>query len=62
MQFLTRNQLAERWQVSEMTLKRYEQKGIIKPCKIAERVVRYRLSDIETHEEQSTLDRSEVPA
>jgi len=54
---LSRTQLAERWQVSGMSLKRYETRGIIKPIKLAARVVRYRLAEIEAYEQEATLDR-----
>ena len=59
---ITRNQLADRWQVSPMSLKRYELRGIIRPLKLAPRVVRYSLESIEAYERESTLDRQEVTA
>jgi hypothetical protein len=43
---LTRRQLANRWQVSEMTLFRRERNGIIRPIRHG-RIVRFRLDDIE---------------
>jgi hypothetical protein len=60
--FITRPQLAVRWQVSGETIKRYERRGIVRPVKIAARMLRYRLSDIEALETSATLDRQEVPA
>jgi hypothetical protein len=60
--FITRNQLAERWACSTESLKRYERRGIIHPVKIAERMLRYRLAEIEALENESTLDREEVSA
>lgn len=60
--FITRHQLAERWQLSCESLKRYERRGILHPCKIAARMLRYRLSEIEALENESTLDREEVSA
>lgn len=60
--FITRSQLAERWQLSGESLKRYERRGILKPVKIAARMLRYRLADIEAIENEATLDREEVSA
>ena len=60
--FITRPQLAERWQVSCESCKRYERRGIIHPVKIAARMLRYRLDEIEALERDATLDRAEVTA
>jgi hypothetical protein len=60
--FITRPQLAERWQVSCESCKRYERRGIIRPVKIAARMLRYRLDEIEALEREATLDRKEVTA
>jgi hypothetical protein len=57
--FITREQLSKRWQISPMSLKRYEIRGMIKPLKIAPRVLRYRLADIEAFEMSATQDRKE---
>jgi len=43
---LTRRELAERWNLSERTLKRRDQSGDLSPITLSPRVVRYRLSDI----------------
>jgi predicted site-specific integrase-resolvase len=61
-QFITRKQLAERWDVSIESLKRYERRGILRPCKIAPRVLRYRFEEIEAREREATLDRKEATA
>lgn len=60
--FITRTQLAERWACSTESLKRYERRGIIHPVKIAARMLRYRLAEIEQLEHEATLDREEVSA
>lgn len=57
--FLSRKDLSERWQVSVMTLQRYERRGILRPVKLATRLLRYRLSDILAHEEAGTENREE---
>lgn len=46
---LTRRQLADRWQVSEMTLFRREREGILKPIRHG-RIVRFDLAEIEAIE------------
>jgi predicted site-specific integrase-resolvase len=61
-QFITRKQLAERWDVSIESLKRYERRGILRPVKIAPRVLRYAFEEIEAREREATLDRKEVTA
>lgn len=61
-QFITRKQLAERWDVSIESLKRYERRGILRPVKIASRVLRYRFEEIEAREKEATLDRKEATA
>lgn len=48
-QFLTRRDLATRWLCSEMTIKRREAQGLLKPIRHG-RIVRYRLADIATLE------------
>lgn len=60
--FITRPQLAARWNCSTESLKRYERRGIIHPVKIAARMLRYRMDEIENLEMEATLDRKEVPA
>ena len=44
---IDRKQLATRWTCSEMTIKRREKEGLLKPIHLSTRLVRYRLSDIE---------------
>jgi hypothetical protein len=60
--FITRQQLAERWQVTCESCKRYERRGIIHPVKIAARMLRYRLDEIENLERDATRDRKEATA
>jgi CHAD domain-containing protein len=58
--FLRRDQLAARWICSLETIKRYEKRGILHPVKIAARMLRYRMEEIEALENAATLDRKEV--
>ena len=48
---LSRHALSDRWDCSIETIKRYDRRGITKPVRIAPRMVRYRLSDIQKIEE-----------
>ena len=43
---LTRVELARRWKVSIETLKRRERAKILRPVRLDERLIRYRMSDI----------------
>ena len=43
---LTRLELAKRWKVSIVTLKRRERARILRPVRLDGRVVRYRVSDV----------------
>lgn len=52
LKFITRRQVALRWQCSIMTLKRREAAGILNPYHLG-RGVRYRLADIEQVEEEA---------
>jgi len=45
--FLDRKSLANRWSTSIATLKRLEKKGALNIHALSERVLRYRLEDIE---------------
>ena len=45
--FLYRKALANRWSTSIATLKRLEKKGVLNIQPLSERVLRYRLEDIE---------------
>jgi len=47
---LSRALLAERWGVSKETIKRREQEGLLHPLRFNQRLLRYRLSDIEAIE------------
>ena len=49
--FLDRKQLANRWSTSIATLKRLEKKGVLTIQALSERVLRYRLEDIERIED-----------
>ena len=44
---IDRKQLATRWNTSIATLKRLEKAGTLSPVAISERVIRYRITDIE---------------
>ena len=57
---LHRKELGERWSCSGETLKRYEKRGLLKPIKLAPRMVRYRLSDVIALEEAGRMDRTEA--
>ena len=48
--YIDRNQLANRWFTSIATLKRLEKKGVLNIHALSERVLRYRLEDIESIE------------
>lgn len=45
--FLSRQQLARRWRVSLETIKRREKEGLIRALRFNQRLLRYRLSDIQ---------------
>lgn len=47
--FLSRREIALRWSCSEMTVKRREREGLLKPLRTG-RIVRFRLADIEAVE------------
>ena len=47
---IDRKQLAARWNVSIPTLKRMEKRGLLDIVSLSERVLRYRLEDIERME------------
>ena len=51
--FLTRRQLAERWNCSRETIKRKTRDHLLHPLRFNERMVRYRLSEIEAYEAQA---------
>lgn len=55
--YLTRLQLARRWNVSTMTVKRRERDGSLHSYVLGGRIVRFRLSDIETAEAQAEIVR-----
>jgi predicted site-specific integrase-resolvase len=46
-QLLSRRAVAHRWQTSVETVKRREKEGLIKAIRFNQRLLRYRLSDVE---------------
>ena len=44
--FITRRGLASRWSVSTESLKRYEQRGLLKGTRFGARCVRYRFAHV----------------
>jgi hypothetical protein len=52
-QFLTREELRERWKLSLSELRNREKAGLLKPYQFSYKIVRYRLSDILAIEEQA---------
>jgi len=49
-QLLSRRAVADRWQTSVETIKRREKAGLLKAIRFNQRLLRYRLSDIEALE------------
>lgn len=49
-QFLSRAQIAARWGVSIATVKRREREGFIRALRFNQRLLRYRLSEVERAE------------
>jgi predicted site-specific integrase-resolvase len=49
-QFLSRRAVANRWQTSVETVKRREREGLLKAIRFNQRLLRYKLSDIEALE------------
>jgi len=49
---LTRAELAERWKISEMTLKRREKEGLLQPIRFGGRSIRYSLKTVEKIEQE----------
>jgi hypothetical protein len=52
-QLLSRRAVADRWQTSVETVKRREKEGLLKAIRFNERLLRYKLSDIEAFEAQA---------
>jgi hypothetical protein len=50
---ISRRQLAARWGTSTETVKRRERQGILKSIRFNQRLLRYRLSDIERIEAEA---------
>ena len=49
-QFISRRELASRWGVSLATIKRRENERLLRPYTFNQRLIRYRLSDVEAFE------------
>ena len=49
-QLLSRRALANRWQTSTETIKRREKEGLLKAIRFNQRLLRYKLSDVEALE------------
>jgi hypothetical protein len=49
-QLLSRKAVADRWQTSVETVKRREKAGLLKALRFNQRLLRYRLSDVEALE------------
>ena len=49
-QLLSRRAVANRWQTSVETVKRREKQGLLKAIRFNERLLRYKLSDVEAFE------------
>jgi len=49
-QLLSRKAVAARWQTSRETVKRREKAGLLKATRFNQRLVRYKLSDVEAFE------------
>lgn len=45
-QLFSRKELAKRWRVSEMTVRRAEKAGLLHPLRFNQRLVRYETSDV----------------
>jgi predicted site-specific integrase-resolvase len=58
--FLSRAEVMRRWRVSIATIKRREQRGILRPIRMSTHVVRYRLSDVVHAEEEAAAGREWV--
>ena len=52
---ISRKALAERWEVTTDSLKRYEKIGLLSPVKITPRMLRYRLSEVVARESAGGL-------
>jgi predicted site-specific integrase-resolvase len=52
-QLLSRKAVADRWQTSCKTVKRREKDGLLKAIRFNQRLLRYKLSDIEAFEAQA---------
>jgi hypothetical protein len=52
-QFLTRDELRERWRLSLSELHNKEKAGVLKPYRFSYKIVRYKLSDILAIEQEA---------
>jgi predicted site-specific integrase-resolvase len=55
-QLLSRRAVADRWQTSVETIKRRERDGLLKPIRFNQRLLRYKLSEIEAIEAAAAGD------
>jgi len=55
--FITRRQLARRWALSAETLKRYEERGLLRVTKFAPRCVRYAVAHVKEIEAQGSREK-----
>jgi hypothetical protein len=55
-QMLSRRAVADRWETSTETVKRREKEGLIKAIRFNQRLVRYKLSDVEAFEAAAAGD------
>lgn len=54
MEFFTYKELAERWKLSEKTISRKVRAGRLKPSRLSDRAVRFRLDEVERYERSIT--------
>ena len=55
--FLSRAEVMRRWRISIATIKRREQKGILRPIRMGTHVIRYRLLDVVRAEDEAAAGR-----
>lgn len=55
-QLLSRRAVADRWQTSTETIKRREKEGLLKAIRFNQRLLRYKLSNVEAVEAAAASD------
>jgi hypothetical protein len=55
-QLVSRKAVADRWQTSKETVKRREKAGLLKAIRFNQRLLRYKLSDVEAFEAAAAGD------